>query len=137
MVYTPMWNNLLVISKKREEHKVYKLKRDLYGLKHAPRDWYTRITSYFIQHGFQRCPYEHTLYCELTIQGDVLIVCLYVDDLIFTNSSLKTVSDFWEAMIRFFYMTYLGLMSNFLGIERFIKRIMESIFHKRNMLVIF
>ena len=34
--------------------EVYKLKRALYGLKHAPRAWYDRLTAYLIEHGFKR-----------------------------------------------------------------------------------
>jgi len=71
--------------KKGLENKVYKLKNALYGLKQAPRAWYTRIDSYFMGHGFDRCSYEHTLYIKSNTDGD-LIVCLYVDDLIFTGS---------------------------------------------------
>ena len=93
------------------------MKKALYGLKQAPRVWYTRIDTYFIEHGFLRCPYEHTLYIKFNPEGDVLIVCLYVDDLIFTGNNPKLISEFREAMISQFEMTDLGLMSYFLGIE--------------------
>ena len=46
------------------EHKVYRLKKALYGLKQAPRAWYSRIEAYFLKVGFQKCPHEHTLFCE-------------------------------------------------------------------------
>ncbi|XP_058740883.1 uncharacterized mitochondrial protein AtMg00810-like [Vicia villosa] len=49
--------------------------------------------------------------------GDVLIVCLYVDDLIFTGNNSEMITKFREAMIRHFEMIDLGLMSYFLGIE--------------------
>ena len=68
------------------EHKVYKLKKALYELKQAPRAWYSRIEAYFLKKGFHKCPYEHTLFAK---RGDIekmLIVCLYVDDLIFTGN---------------------------------------------------
>jgi hypothetical protein len=100
-----------------KEDKVYRLKKALYGLKQAPRAWYKKIDSYFIQNGFQRCPFEHTLYIKFIDPGDVLIVCLYVDDLIFTGNNSKMIVEFREAMIRCFEMTDLGLMSYFLGIE--------------------
>lgn len=50
--------------RKGHEAKVYKLKKALYGLKQAPRAWYTHIDTYLLQHGFQKCPYEHTLYIK-------------------------------------------------------------------------
>lgn len=102
--------------KQSEEDKVYRLKRALYGLKQAPRAWYTRIDSYFQKNGFQRCPHEHTLYIKNNSQGDI-IVCLYVDDMIFIGNNMQLISEFREAMISQFEMTDLGLMSYFLGIE--------------------
>jgi len=103
--------------KKGFEDKVYRLRKALYGLKQAPRAWYTRIDSYFIEHGFQRCPYEPTLYVKSNKEGGIIIVCLYVDDLIFTSNNPALISEFREAMISHFEMTDLGLMSYFLGIE--------------------
>ena len=99
-----------------EEEKVYRLKKTLYGLKQALRAWYKKI-SYFVENGFQRCPFEHTLYIKFVEPSDILIVCLYVDDLIFTENNLKMVAEFREAIIKHFEMTDLGLMSYFLGIE--------------------
>ena len=69
-----------------EEHKVYKLKKALYGLKQAPRAWYKRIDSYFVNNGFSKCVYEPTLYIKVSNEGEILIVCLFVDGLIFTSN---------------------------------------------------
>ena len=71
--------------KKGNENKVYRLKKALYGLKQAPRSWYTRIDSIIAKLGFEKCPYEHTLYVKKN--NKILIVCLYVDDLIYTFSN--------------------------------------------------
>ena len=102
---------------KGHENQVYKLKKALYGLKQAPRAWYTRIDTYLLERDFQKCPYEHTLYIKSNTNGDIIIVCLYVDDLIFTGSCEKMFSEFREAMTSQFEMTDLGLMSYFLGLE--------------------
>ena len=64
-------------------HEVYRLKRALYGLKQAPRAWYSRIDSYLTENGFHRSENEPNLYTKFDEQGKILIVCLYVDDLIF------------------------------------------------------
>ena len=112
--------------KKGYEDQVYKLKKALYGLKQAPRAWYTRIDAYLLQHGFQKCPYEHTLYIKSNLDGDLFIICVYVDDLIFTGNCKAMIDEFREAMTSQFEMTNMGLMSYFLGIE--VQQTNEGIF---------
>jgi hypothetical protein len=79
--------------KKGEEHKVLKLKKALYGLKQAPRAWFSRIESYFLKEGFVRCPSEHTLFVK-NQEEKILIVCIYVDDLVFTGSDERMFAEF-------------------------------------------
>ncbi|XP_019158176.1 PREDICTED: uncharacterized protein LOC109154893 [Ipomoea nil] len=78
--------------------------------------WYSCIHTYFGESGFMRCPHEHTLYVN-TDSGDIVIICLYVDDLIFTGNNLKLISEFREALIKRYEMTDMGLMCYFLGLE--------------------
>uniref|UniRef100_A0A251VEZ8 Putative zinc finger, CCHC-type n=1 Tax=Helianthus annuus TaxID=4232 RepID=A0A251VEZ8_HELAN len=99
-----------------EETKVCHLKRALYGLKQAPRAWYSRIDTYFIQHDFKKCTYEHTLYTKDAKEGK-LVICLYVDDLIIASSSMKQITDFKEEMKKEFEMTDMGKLHYFLGME--------------------
>ena len=55
---------------------------------------------------------------NLIMLGDqLLIVCLYVDDLIFTGNSSNMFDDFKQSMMAEFDMTDLGTMHYFLGIE--------------------
>ena len=92
-----------------EEYKVYRLKRDLYGLKQAPREWYTKIDSYLMRNGFRKIDGEPTLYIK-AINGKVLIVVLYVDDLIFTRNDNFLIGEFKEAMKNKFEIKDLGLL---------------------------
>ncbi|GKV14655.1 hypothetical protein SLEP1_g25495 [Rubroshorea leprosula] len=103
--------------KEGSEDKVYRLKKALYGLKQAPRAWNKRIDSFFVKAGFKKCPSEHALYVKFNESGDILILCLYVDDLIFTSNSTRMIEDFKRSMMHEFEMMDLGLMSYFLGIE--------------------
>jgi len=48
---------------------------------------------------------------------DILIVCLYVDDLIFMGSSDKLNKEFQNSMMQEFKMIDLGLMHYFIGME--------------------
>ena len=82
-----------------EEEKVYKLKNALYGLKQAPRAWYSKIDSYFQQKGFERSKNEPTLYLRQQGNNDFLVVCLYVDDIIYLGSSHSIVAEFKSSMM--------------------------------------
>ncbi|XP_047326610.1 uncharacterized mitochondrial protein AtMg00810-like [Impatiens glandulifera] len=82
----------------------------------APRAWNSKINSYFIKKGFNRSTSESSLYVK-TIDKDFLIVCLYVDDLIYFGTNKAMVEEFKNQMMKEFEMTDLGLMKYFLGIQ--------------------
>ena len=50
-------------------------------------------------------------------QGEFLIICLYVDDLLYIGSSAEILAEFKEAIFNEFEMTDNGFMSYFLGIK--------------------
>ncbi|KAH9650285.1 hypothetical protein KPL70_026315 [Citrus sinensis] len=101
---------------KGHEDKVLRLKKALYGLKQAPRAWNSKIDKYFQEKCFTKCPYEHALYIKEK-DGDILIVCLYVDDLIFTGSNPSLFEEFKRVMIKEFEMTDIGLVGYYLDIK--------------------
>ena len=109
-----------------EEDKLNRLKKALYGLKQAPRAWNSRIDSYFQGSGFVKCPYEHAVYIKKNAHGEILIACLYVDDLLFTGNSQQMFHEFKQAMFKEFEMTDFGLMSFFLGIQ--VRQQLDGIF---------
>ncbi|GKV14990.1 hypothetical protein SLEP1_g25791 [Rubroshorea leprosula] len=99
------------------EHKVYRLKKALYGVKQAPIAWYSRIDTYFLKEGFQKCLYEYTLYIKFGDGGKLIIVCLDVDDLIYTGNDFGMLEKFKQSMKLEFEMTDLGLLHYFLSLE--------------------
>ena len=66
------------------ESHVCRLKIALYGLKQASHAWYTRINNYFIGLGFTKSEENENLY-QIVVEGKILIIILYVDDLILTG----------------------------------------------------
>jgi len=64
-----------------------------------------------------KCPHEYVIYVKIKESGDTLIVCLYMDDMIFTRNNPKIFGDFKQEMIKEFEMTDIGLMTYYLGIE--------------------
>ena len=99
------------------ESKVYKLRKALYGLKQAPRAWFSKIESYFIKEGFEKCLSDHTLFTKKSEDGGILIVSLYVNDLIFTGNNEQMFEKFKDSMKEEFDMSDLGYMKYFLGVE--------------------
>ncbi|RDX94097.1 hypothetical protein CR513_23570, partial [Mucuna pruriens] len=102
---------------KGDEHKVYKLKKILYELKQASCAWYSHIEAYFLNEGFEKCDYEHTLFVKKEKEDKILIVSLYVDDLIFIGNDELMFAKFKSSMKHEFDMIDLGKMRYFLGLE--------------------
>ena len=73
------------------------------------------VSNKLQEYGITACSSEPTLYIKVNNQGNFLIVCLYVDDLIFTGN--LSIELFKTTMKKEFEMTDLGLMKYFLGIE--------------------
>jgi hypothetical protein len=86
-------------------HRVYKLRKVMYGLKYAPRAWYDRLRGFLFERGFNMGKVDQTLF--LLRQGkEILIVQVYVDDIFFGGSSNSLVARIAEDISREFEMEY-------------------------------
>jgi hypothetical protein len=63
---------------------VSRLKKALYGLKKAPRDWYGRIDNFLTSLGFTKSKEDSNLYFKI-MDNEPVILLLYVDDLFLTG----------------------------------------------------
>ena len=97
------------------ESHVCRLKRALYGLKQAPHAWYTHIDSYFIGLGFTKSEADEKIY-QIVVEGKILIIVLYVDDLILTSDE-QLIHSCKEDLAKEFEMKDMGLLHYFLGLE--------------------
>ena len=97
------------------ESHVCRLKRALYGLKQAPRAWYSQIDSYFTGLGFTKSEADANLH-QIVVEGKILIIVIYVDDLILTGDELMILSC-KDDLAKEFEMKDLGLLHYFLGLE--------------------
>jgi hypothetical protein len=98
-----------------KDSHVCRLKRELHGLKQAPRSWYTRIDNYFTGLVFTKSEADANLY-QIVVEGKILIIVLYVDDLILTGDD-KLIHSCKEDLAKDFEMKDLGLLHYFLGLE--------------------
>jgi hypothetical protein len=86
-------------------HRVYKLRKVMYGLKYAPRAWYDRLRGFLFERCFNMGKVDQTLF--LLRQGkEILIVQVYVDDIFFGGSSNSLVARIAEDISREFEMEY-------------------------------
>ncbi|CAH9104519.1 unnamed protein product, partial [Cuscuta europaea] len=101
---------------KGSERKVYKLHKALYGLKQAPRAWNRRIDQFLCKLGFIKCSVEHGVYSKAS-GGELILVCLYVDDLLIAGSNEDHIGEFKRSLKSEFEMTDIGGLAYFLGME--------------------
>ena len=95
---------------------VYKLKKDLYGLKQAPRYWYERLSNFLIEQSFVRVQADKTLFIK-TLNNQLLIVQIYVDDIIFGVTNETLCKEFSSSMQKEFEMSMMGELNFFLGLQ--------------------
>ncbi|GKE19161.1 putative ribonuclease H-like domain-containing protein, partial [Tanacetum coccineum] len=96
--------------------RVYKVEKALYGLHQAPRAWYETLSTYLLENRFQRGQIDKTLFIKRD-QGDILIVQVYVDDIIFGSTKKKLCTEFEKMMHKKFQMSSMGELTFFLGLQ--------------------
>nr|GFA06600.1 copia protein [Tanacetum cinerariifolium] len=96
--------------------KVYRLKKALYGLKQAPRAWYDELSKFLLSKGFSKGSIDPTLFITKH-RGDILLVQIYVDDIIFGSTNPKLSKRFEKLMHGKFEMSMMGELKFLLGIQ--------------------
>nr|GEW85169.1 putative ribonuclease H-like domain-containing protein [Tanacetum cinerariifolium] len=96
--------------------KVSKVEKALYGLHHAPRAWYETFTTYLLDNGFHRGQINKTLFIK-RVKGDILLVQVYVDDIIFSSTRKEMCTEFEKMTHKKFQMSSMGELALFLGLQ--------------------
>ncbi|GJT87720.1 retrovirus-related pol polyprotein from transposon TNT 1-94 [Tanacetum coccineum] len=96
--------------------RVYKVEKALYGLHQAPRAWYETLSTYLLENGFQRGTIDKTLFIK-KVKGDILLVQVYVDDIIFGSTKKELCTEFEKLMHKKFQMSSMGELTFFLGLQ--------------------
>ncbi|GJU98609.1 putative ribonuclease H-like domain-containing protein [Tanacetum coccineum] len=96
--------------------RVYKVEKALYRLHQAPRAWYETLSTYLLDNGFQRGKIDKTLFIRRD-KGDILLVQVYVDDIIFGSTKKSLCTEFEKMMHKKFQMSSIGELTFFLGLQ--------------------
>ncbi|GJU27021.1 putative ribonuclease H-like domain-containing protein [Tanacetum coccineum] len=96
--------------------KVYKLEKALYGLHQAPRTWYETLSTYLLDNRFHKGQIDKTLFIK-RLMGDILLVQVYVDDIIFGFTKKSLCDEFQQIMHNRFQISSMGELTFFLGLQ--------------------
>ncbi|GJU69582.1 putative ribonuclease H-like domain-containing protein [Tanacetum coccineum] len=96
--------------------RVYKVEKALYGLHQSPRAWYETLSTYLLDNGFQIWKIDKTLFIRRD-KGDILLVQVYVDDIIFSSTKKSLCTEFDKIMHKKFQMSSMGELTFFLGLQ--------------------
>ncbi|GJS30305.1 putative ribonuclease H-like domain-containing protein [Tanacetum coccineum] len=96
--------------------KVYKVEKALYGLHQAPKAWYETLSTYLFENRFRRVNIDKTLFIKKD-KGDILLVHVYVDDIIFGSTKKSLCVEFEQMMHKRFQMSFIRELTFFLGLQ--------------------
>jgi len=95
---------------------VLRLKRSIYGLKQASRQWFKKFSSSLLSLGFKKTHGDHTLFLKM-YDGEFVIVLVYVDDIVIASTSEAAAAQLTEELDQRFKLRDLGDLKYFLGLE--------------------
>ncbi|GJY54475.1 putative ribonuclease H-like domain-containing protein [Tanacetum coccineum] len=96
--------------------RVYKVEKALYGLHQASRAWYETLSTYLLDNGFHRGKIDKVLFIKRH-KGDILLVQVYMDDIIFGSTKKELCNTFKKLMHDKFQMSSIGELKFFLGLQ--------------------
>jgi hypothetical protein len=92
------------------------LDKSLYGLRQAPRAWFTRFAGFITTLGFQPTRSDSSLFV-LRRGKDTAYLLLYVDDIVLTGSSSSLLQHIVDRLRAEFAVKDMGPLRFFLGID--------------------
>lgn len=101
---------------KEGETRVCRLKKSLYGLKQASRNWYQKFTNSILDLGFKQSKADHSLFIQQRGKGFIAAL-IYVDDVIIVGNDTKEIQRTKDRLNELFSIKDLGNLKYFLGIE--------------------
>ena len=95
---------------------VCKLKKLIYGLKQASRQWYLKFNRIITSFGFSENPVDHCIYLKVS-GSKFIILILYVDDILLASNDLGIIHETKEYLKNNFDMKDMGEATFVIGIE--------------------
>ncbi|KAF5819015.1 putative RNA-directed DNA polymerase [Helianthus annuus] len=101
---------------KQDDNRVCKLKKCLYDLKQASRNWYQKFTHSLLEIGFKQTPANYSLF--IFKENKIFVAALiYVDDVVLVRNDSRKIQATKDFLDKRFSIKDLGPLKYFLGIE--------------------
>nr|GEW32857.1 hypothetical protein [Tanacetum cinerariifolium] len=97
-------------------NKVYKVEKALYGLHQAPKALYETLSTCLLENRFRRGIIDKTLIIKKE-KGNLLLMQVYVDDIIFGSTKKSLCIVFERLMHKKFQMSFIRELAFFLGLQ--------------------
>uniref|UniRef100_A0A2N9HCG1 Integrase catalytic domain-containing protein n=1 Tax=Fagus sylvatica TaxID=28930 RepID=A0A2N9HCG1_FAGSY len=98
------------------ETRVCRLRKSLYGLKQASRNWFFKLTTVLLDAGFTQSQADHSLF-TLVSTTSITLVLVYVDEILVASNDLSQIETFKHALSTNFKTKDLGPLKYFLGLK--------------------
>ena len=102
---------------KGKENLVCKLKKSLYGIKQALRQWYKKFDSFMMSHGYNRTSSDHCVFTIKFSDDNFIILLLYVDDMLIIGHDSCKIDKLRRELSKSFAMKDLGSAKQTLGMK--------------------
>ena len=104
-----------------KENLVCKLKKSIYGLKQASRQWYIKFNNTITSYGFVENTVDRCIYMKVSGSKFIILV-LYVDDILLATNDKGLLHDVKKFLSETFEMKDMNEASYVIGIEIFRNR---------------
>lgn len=92
------------------------MKKSLYGLRQAPRCWYSKLEKVLREFGFSNEYADQSLFFK--VRGSTCLhILVYVDDFVIASNNATALQEFKDYLQKCFRMKDLGKLKYFLGFE--------------------
>jgi len=71
--------------------QVCKLKKVLYGVKQTNKEWFAKLSSFFISAGYTQFMDDYSLFIN-SFEGSFPTLLMYIDDIILTGNDKKRLT---------------------------------------------
>ena len=103
------------------KHMICKLKKSIYNLKQASRQWYLKFNDTIVSFGFKGNTVDRCIYLKVSV-SKVIFLIMYVNDILLTSNDLRLLNETKKFLSSNFEMKDMGEVSYVIRIKIFWNR---------------